>query len=105
METAGIPVIRMGLHASPSIEREMTGGAYHPAFKELCQSELFYQKVSRTLEGALPGSSRTLLIHPRDCSRAVGQKRENLRRWEALGVKVTVQESESIPQGGFLLKE
>ncbi len=105
METAGIPVIRMGLHASPSIEREMTGGAYHPAFKELCQSELFYQKVSRTLAGALPGSSRTLLIHPRDCSRAVGQKRENLRRWEALGVKVTVQESESIPQGSFLLKE
>lgn len=40
---AGIAVIRVGLHASEELERNMVAGAYHPAFRELCEGEIYYR--------------------------------------------------------------
>ena len=37
-ESAGIPVIRLGLHASRDVEKNMTGGVYHQALREICES-------------------------------------------------------------------
>lgn len=36
-EGKGVRVIRMGLHAQDSLERERLAGPYHPAFRELCE--------------------------------------------------------------------
>ena len=47
-----IPVIRMGLHASEDIEKNMTGGVYHPALREIVESRLFLKEMlSVTDEG------------------------------------------------------
>ena len=37
-----IEVIRLGLHYSEELERDMLSDNYHPAFKELCENKLFY---------------------------------------------------------------
>ena len=34
---AGIPVIRLGLHSGGNVEDGYLAGAYHPAFRELCE--------------------------------------------------------------------
>ena len=37
-DSVNIPVIRLGLHASEDVERQMTGGTYHPALGEVVES-------------------------------------------------------------------
>ncbi len=99
MKREGIPVIRMGLHAERSLETEMIGGAYHPAFRELCESRLLREDVTPQLTHRAPGKV-TLLVPPRDISRAVGQKRANIAYWAGLGYTVTVRGEKSL-QSGF----
>ena len=37
-DSVNIPVIRLGLHASEEVEKQMTGGVYHPALGEVVES-------------------------------------------------------------------
>ncbi len=76
-EAAGIRVIRVGLHASPEVERAMIGGAYHPAMRELCDAERFRQKLEALLAGIPPGEA-AVAVHPRAVSKLAGQKKSNL---------------------------
>lgn len=89
-ESAGIRVIRMGLHASPEVEREMLGGVYHPAFRELCESRLFYEDMKEMLLPKEKGAY-TIYTDSRNISKAVGQKRSNIEKLSALGYSVTVK--------------
>lgn len=99
-EKAGIRVIRAGLHASPGLEQEMLGGAYHPAFRELCQSELFRQKLEKALE-KIPKGSVCVRVHPRFVSAAVGQKRKNLLWAEEQGYRLKICGDETVMPGEF----
>lgn len=102
-EKAGIQVIRAGLHASPGLEQEMLGGAYHPAFRELCQSELFRQKLEKVLAQTPKGNVR-VCVNPRAISVAVGQKRKNLLWAEKQGYRLTIQEDETVKPGEFAVE-
>lgn len=104
MEQAGIPVIRLGLHALETLESQMVGGAYHPAFRELCESRLICRKVDRQLMAFSAGSSLLLKVSPGDVSRAVGQKRSNIIHWQQMGYQVKVRAAELQP-GSLLLTE
>lgn len=104
MEQAGIPVIRLGLHASDTLEQEMVGGAYHPAFRELCESRLIREKVDRELGSFAAGSRILLRVSSKDVSRTVGQKRANLQHWRQMGYQVTVRAA-GVQPGSLLLTE
>lgn len=96
----GIKVIRMGLHASEDVEREMLGGVYHPAFRELCESRLFLKDM---IEILLPLKKGEYIIYTdgRNISKAIGNKRSNLAALSELGYNVTVRAR----SGEYLLAE
>lgn len=102
MNKENIPVIRMGLHAEQSLEREMLGGAYHPAFRELCESRLLREDVTPVLFRHAPGPV-TLLVPPQNISRAVGQKRANIAYWQERGYTVTVCGDETLKNGFIII--
>lgn len=77
----GIPVIKLGLHASQEVERDRVGGAYHPAFRELCESRIYWQLAREQLLAA-QGSPSVIRVGPSMVSKMVGQKRANLTRLE-----------------------
>ncbi len=83
-EAAGIKVIKVGLHASTDVEHRMTGGIYHPAFRELCESRIYRKRIERLLQGKGPGRYDVYLPQ-REFSKAVGQNRENFTYFEARG--------------------
>lgn len=89
-ESAGIRVIRMGLHASEEVEREMLGGVYHPAFREIVESRLFLNDMKRQL---LPLEKGNYMIYTdrRNISKAVGQKRGNIAALRELGYAVEIK--------------
>ena len=107
-EGRGIQVIRLGLHPSEELEENMVAGAYHPAFRELCEGERFYRRIlallegQRDREGALP-RTMTLLANAKDLSKAIGQGKRNLRRLEAMGCKAAVLPDEAVEPGSLAI--
>lgn len=87
---SGVKIIRMGLHASQDVEREMLGGVYHPAFREIVESRLFMEDALEQLSRREKGAY-TLYTDPRNISRAVGQKRCNIEELARQGYIVTVK--------------
>ena len=90
-----IRIIRVGLHPSEEVEQNMLGGPYHPAFRELCESEIMKKRLLNQLEKLEKGSYR-VLVNPKDISRMNGQKRNNIQSLAALGYDITVKGDERI---------
>lgn len=88
-DRAGIRVIRMGLHASENVERDMLGGVYHPAFREIVESRMFLNDMKERLL-PLEKGSYTIFTDRRNISKAVGQKRCNISAMRESGYEVSV---------------
>ncbi len=72
---AHIKVIRTGLHSIDN--NAYVAGPWHPAFSELCDSQLFYDRITKVCD---TGKIYDVYVNPADISKAVGQKRSNVQK-------------------------
>lgn len=86
LDRAGIKIMRMGLQASETLEKELLAGPYHPSFGELVATRHWFRRVRTLLADCPPESMLHLLISNRDISAFVGQKRINIKRLQELGL-------------------
>ena len=70
LEEAGINIIRVGLKASEIMENEI---GFHPAFRQLVESEIAKDRISAQLEG-LPDGEYTVLANSRSFGNIYGHK-------------------------------
>ena len=80
----GVKTIRVGLCAGENLssEKEVYGGANHPAIGELAMQEVFFRKICEAYEKLENPKKELTLCVPRGCiSKAVGQKRHNILRF------------------------
>ena len=98
---AGIRVIRVGLHASRELERDLVAGAYHPAFRELCEGELYLRLALRKLR-ELGEREAVLWVAPREVSKLVGQGKINRIRMNQAGYHVIIKQDAAL--GPFELR-
>ncbi|MBR4761575.1 MAG: radical SAM protein, partial [Clostridia bacterium] len=77
---ANIKVIRLGLHSID--EKAYVAGPWHPAFSELCLSNMFYNKA---LEILGEKGTYTLYVSPDNISKMIGQKRTNIEKLKQIG--------------------
>lgn len=94
-ESSGIKVIRLGLHAQDGVEQDYLAGAYHPALRELCEGEIFYQKLLALLKHK-PEGSYEILVSKKDISKATGQKKKNIIRLKEQGYTCKISGDDSI---------
>lgn len=94
-EEKGIRVIRVGLQDDDSLRQNRVAGPYHPAFRQLCESYLLRERITRVLAGRRPGSYR-VLVAPGRVSDAVGQRKETLRDFAQQGYQLTVAAAASL---------
>lgn len=88
-EEKGIPVIRLGLHASPDLEKNRVAGPWHPAFRELCEGRIYRDRAAALLrEGGIPPGAVRLLVHPRALSAMIGQRRRNIAWFRDQGYRI-----------------
>ncbi len=91
----GIEVIRCGLHASDNVSGEQVGGFYHPAFKELCESEVYKNLIEAQLASDFKGSITVLVAD--DCiSKALGHKKSNILYFSEKGITLKVNGDNAI---------
>jgi len=79
-EKTGVKVIRTGLHPSEGLLSgvELVDGPFHPSFKELVLTEIWYDK----LKEIKANSSKSITIHvpPREINYAIGYQSKNRKR-------------------------
>lgn len=97
---SGINVIRLGLH---SIENDAyIAGPWHPAFSELCQSQIMLTAVLKELKEK---GKYNIYVGKSDVSKMIGQKRSNLIFLESKGYFCRVKEKASLGSLKFELEK
>lgn len=80
-ENAGVNVIRVGLHDSESLKSNIVAGAFHPAFRELCEAEIYYASIIDAIhKSGIANGNINIYVPSADLSKAIGQKGRNKLR-------------------------
>ena len=96
-QKAEIKVIRTGLHSGGDVEGEFVAGAYHPAFKEVCESKIYLKKALEFIhENKIPQGRIEIRVSPQSVSPMTGQKKTNIQALYKLGYEVKITADEGI---------
>lgn len=102
-EENGIKVIRIGLQSTDEIceNGSVVAGPVHSSFRELVESSIFYDKTAALIRsGSVARNTAdklTVLVNPRDISKAVGNKRKNiLKIKQEFGIDIKFAGDENI---------
>lgn len=101
-ENKGIRVIKLGLHASETVEEDMLGGFYHPAFREICEGILFRREIEKNTEYK---NSYTVFTAPNAVSKASGQKKCNIEYFAAKGIGIKIRPDSRLKNREIILKK
>lgn len=82
---SNINVIRVGLHYSNELKDNYIAGFYHPAFRELCESKMFYNSILNEIDKNYQKGSYEILVGNKFISKAIGQKKENINKLKDKG--------------------
>lgn len=88
-------IIRVGLHPSAELEKNLLAGPYHPAFRELCESKIMLDRLLDKLKGVACGDIK-VCVKPSDVSRMLGQKRKNAELLRKIGYNIRISTDSGI---------
>ena len=105
-ERENIAVIRLGLHYSDSLIDNSYGDNYHPAFKELCENKIFFNKTLFELEKYPDKEKKDFIVfvNSKSLSKFIGQKKCNIEKLENLGYHITPEIDNSLNKYEIKLK-
>ena len=83
-ENSSILVARIGLQPTPELERDYLAGPYHPAFRQLVDSAIFFDMAVSLLQTSQKNGHALFFCHPKEISNLRGQKNENVLRLKKL---------------------
>lgn len=99
---ASIKVIRLGLHSGGNVEDGFVAGAYHPAFRELCESRLYLEKCCKLINDNDITGNITIYVCPSEISKMTGQKRSNIESLAQMGISAQVKPDAKL--GKYMLR-
>lgn len=99
-----INVIRVGLHYSDELVNTSVAGYYHPAFRELCESKMFLDMLVNEIKN-YPKGEFSVFVGNKFISKAIGQKKANIKALEDLGYIVTFKQEKNLQDFQFIIKE
>lgn len=106
-----IKVIRLGLHSGGNVLDGYLSGPYHPAFGELCESEIYLKIIRKKLfeiyknEKISEMKNVTIFVNNKEISKATGQKGKNKELLLSDGFSVTIKGSETLEKYQILIEE
>lgn len=103
-EDAGINIIRLGLHYSDSLIENSYGDNYHPAFKELCENKIFFDKfISIVNKSDFVKEKFNVFINKNSLSKFLGQKKSNYTAFSSMGYKFEIKFDNSLSKYGLYI--
>ncbi len=104
-EQANINVIRLGLHSGGNVEEGYLAGAYHPAFRELCEGELFLRKMLSQLDGKDKNGKYVIEVADTSLSKAKGQLKRNEKALKNQGFCCIIKGNDFLEKFDIIVKE
>ena len=94
---SGIRVIRVGLHSGGNVEEGYVAGAYHPAFREICESRIYLRKVlSEIKRQGTPKGDLTVTVGTSYVSMMSGQKKFNSEKLREMGYNLKIKQDKNM---------
>ena len=92
-----IRVIRVGLHSGGNVEEGFVAGAYHPAFREICESRIYLRKVLAEIErqGTKQGEI-TVTVGSSYVSMMSGHKKSNTEKLREMGYILKIKQDKNM---------
>ena len=84
-EENNIKIIRLGLHSSEDIKKNMLAGGFHDSFGELVRSRIMVNKIL-----ALPPADYEVAVNSRSLSKLKGNKKSNIYLLMARGYNIKI---------------
>lgn len=104
-ENHKIKIIRLGLHYSDSLVNNSYGNNYHPAFKELCENRIFFEKfIEKAHESNYDGRIIYVFINQKSTSKFLGQNKSNAKKLKSLGYDFCIKYDNSLSKYDLYLK-
>lgn len=101
----GIRVIRLGLHSGGNVEEGYIAGAYHPAFREICESRLYLEKVLEAIElGKVQKGEIEISVGKRYVSMLTGQKKSNINLLKDMGYICKIRQDETLEKYEIIVR-
>ena len=92
-----IRVIRVGLHSGGNVEEGFVAGAYHPAFREICESRIYLKKVLAEINRqGTPKGEITVTVGTSFVSMMSGQKKSNSQKLREMGYILKIKQNENM---------
>ena len=98
-------MIRLGLHSGGNVEDGYLAGAYHPAFRELCEGEIYLRKMLGALENLPKSRAYTVEVSEKALSKAKGQQKRNEKALRNLGFQCTIKGNKFLNAYEIQIKE
>ena len=106
-KSENIRIIRLGLHYSESLENNSLGNNYHPAFKELCENKIFFDKITKLIKN-YPDKEVDFFeayVNPHSVSKLAGQNKSNIIRLNNMGYKLKIKTDQSLDEYEIYIKQ
>ncbi len=106
LESASIPMARIGLQPTRELEEYLLAGPYQPALHQLVRSAIFYDMAKFLLQDFRKGEEVVFFCNPKEVSNLRGQRNENflkLKREFNLS-RISIEEIADCPRGSLGLK-
>lgn len=100
-----IKVIRLGLHSGGNVEEGYLGGAYHPAFRELCEGEIYLEKMMSEFDKKDKSRDYIAEVPQNSLSKAVGQSKRNEKALKNCGIKCKIKGNDFLHDYEIIVKE
>lgn len=100
-----IKVIRLGLHSGGNVEEGYLAGAYHPAFRELCEGEIYLDKMLKCLDGKDRKKQYIIEVPLASISKAKGQSKRNEKALKNKGFYCIIKGNDLLTDYEISLKE
>jgi histone acetyltransferase (RNA polymerase elongator complex component) len=106
LENSSLPVARIGLQPTKELETDFLAGPYHPAFRQLVDSAIFFDMATSLLQTSQKVNKALFFCHPKEVSNLRGQKNDNiLKLKDRFNLKeISVQQREDVPRGLLVLQ-
>ncbi len=92
-----IRVIRVGLHSGGNVEDGYVAGAYHPAFREICESRIYLKKVLEAIEiQGIDKGEITVTVGTSFVSMLIGQKKANTEKLREMGYILKIKQDKNM---------
>ena len=84
----------------------MIGGAFHPSFRELCESRIMYDNAVELLnENKITGGTIEFFVNPASVSKFIGNNRSNIKALADMGITAKVKQDSLLGRYEIKIKD